>query len=421
MHRKELTLKKDFEPPSSAIPCDNIDANQGVLMKICEAEGCNQTFEPNTSNQKYADPSCRKSIDSLGLCKFRKENGMIDLPEDPLTHQKIQSESELKVSYTKLIQEYEKLKSKEDHLAEAVYRAVKDEINSHNTRYVPVQKPTHDKRKGGEEVAVAVLADWQLAKVTPDYNSLVCEERIERYAEKVIQLTEIQRQDHPVKHIHIWCLGDIVEGELIFPGQSFLIDGGLYRQITVDGPRIMKNFISKMLENFETVTFVGVIGNHGAIGGRGRRDHDPETNADRMLYRIMQLIFEKEKRIKFVIPDGRGERNWYGIDTIGNYKSLLIHGDQFGSLSTFYSFQKKVYGWKVGAIQEHFDDVYCGHFHTPTKMTFNTVQFRISGSPESTNTYAMESLAAIGRPSQPLMFVHPEKGIVTAEYNCWLD
>jgi hypothetical protein len=215
-------------------------------------------------------------------------------------------------------------------------------------------------------------------------------------------------------------LGDIIEGELIFPGQSFLVDGGLYRQITVDGPRIMKNFINKMLENFEKVTFVGVIGNHGAIGGRSRRDHDPETNADRMLYRIIQLMYEDEKRISFQIPDGRGERNWYAIDSIGNYKSMLIHGDQFGSLSTLYGFQKKVYGWKVGAVQEDFTDVYCGHFHTPTKMTFNTVQFRISGSPESTNTYAMESLAAIGQPSQPLMFVHPDKGIVTAEYNCWL-
>lgn len=390
-------------------------------MKICEAEGCSKEFEPNTVNQKYADASCRKSIDSMGLCKFRKENGIVPTPKDVLTGEQPKNETELKISYAKLLQEYEKLKSKEDHLADAVYRAVKDGLTDSKWKYEPTKKPTPDKRKGGEEVAVAVLADWQLAKVTPDYNSTVCEERIEKYADKVIHLTEIQRQDHPVKHLHIWCLGDIVEGELIFPGQSFLVDGGLYRQITVDGPRIMKNFITKMLENFETVTFVGVIGNHGAIGGRGRRDHDPETNADRMLYRIMQLMFEKEKRIKFIIPDGRGERNWYAIDTIGNYKSLLIHGDQFGSLSTLYSFQKKVYGWKVGAIQEEFTDVYCGHFHTPTKMTFNTVQMRISGSPESTNTYAMESLAAIGRPSQPLMYIHPDRGIVTAEYNCWLD
>jgi hypothetical protein len=388
-------------------------------MKICGAENCNQEFEPNTANQKYADASCRKSIDSLGLCKIRKENGLVPISEDPISGKTPGSYSELKVNYIKLKAEYEKLKVKEDHLAESVYRAITENLKEE--KHVPAPKPPKDRRKGSEEVAVAVLADWQLAKITPDYNTEVCEKRIEEYADKVIHLTEIQRQDHPVREIRIWVLGDIIEGELIFPGQSFLIDGGLYRQITVDGPRIMKNFINKMLANFEKVTFVGVIGNHGSVGGRARRDHDPETNGDRMLYRIMQLVFENEKRIEFHIPDGRGERNWYAIDNIGNYSSLLIHGDQFGSLSTFYSFQKKIYGWKVGAIQEHFDDVYFGHFHTPTKMTFNTVQARISGSPESTNTYAIEALAAVGRASQPLMFVHPEKGIVTAEYNCWLS
>lgn len=390
-------------------------------MKKCEGHNCDIEFEPNTANQKYAHPNCRKSIDALGLCKYRKDNGLVELPGIDMESSE-STDVQLKVAYTKLLSEYEKVKSKQDEIADAVYRAVKDTVVAQepikmNKDFTPV---TSKKSLKDQEIAIAVLSDWQLAKVTPDYNSSVCEERIERYAEKVIQLTNIQRADHPVNEIHIWCLGDIVEGELIFPGQSFLVDGGLYRQVTVDGPRIMRKFINKMLENFEKVVFVGVIGNHGAIGGRSRRDHDPETNADRMLYRIVQLMYENEKRISFNIPDGRGDRNWYAIDTVGNYKSLLIHGDQFGSLSTLYAFQKKVYGWKVGAVQEEFTDVYCGHFHTPTKMTFNTVQFRISGSPESTNTYAMESLAAIGQPSQPLMFVHPEKGIVTAEYNCWL-
>jgi hypothetical protein len=338
---------------------------------------------------------------------------------DPETGQVPVTESELRLSYNKLLSEYNKVKTKSDDLAGALYRAVKEDVES--VKYVPVPKPKFDRTTKDEEVAVAIIADWQLAKITPDYNSQVCEERIYKFAEKIVQLTEIQRKDHPVKEIRVWALGDIIEGELIFPGQSFLIDGGLYRQITVDGPRIMKNFINILLENFEKVTFVGVIGNHGSIGGRARRDHDPETNGDRMLYRITQLMFEKEKRIEFKIPDGRGERHWYAVDKIGNYKSLLCHGDQFGSLSTFYSFQKKAYGWKIGAVEEAFDDIYLGHFHTPTKMTFNTVQVRISGSPESTNTYAAESLAAVGRPSQALMFVHPGKGIVTAEYNCWLD
>jgi hypothetical protein len=389
-------------------------------MKSCQADGCSVEFTPNSSNQKYADSTCRKTLDSLGVCRYRKENGLVEMPVDITSGDRPESDSDLRIAYAKLQKEYDKVKNKKDDLVDAVYRATLELDSTEKAKKVPA--PVKDKRKGKtEEVAVAVIADWQLAKITPDYNSEICEQRIEQYAQKVIDLTEIQRADHPVKKLHVWALGDIVEGELIFPGQSFLIDGGLYRQVTVDGPRIIKNFLTKMLENFDEVHFTGVIGNHGSIGGRARRDHDPETNADRMLYRVVQWMFEKEKRITFDIPDGRGEKHWFAVPQIGNYKSLLCHGDQFNGLSSFYSFQKKVYGWKVGALGEDFDDVYLGHWHTPTKMTFNTIQVRVSGSPESTNTYAMESLAAIGRPSQPLMFVHPDKGIVTAEYNVWLD
>lgn len=391
-------------------------------MKQCGGEGCELEFEPNSPNQKYAHPTCRKSLDSLGLCKFRKENGLVPIPESDVDGLNISSDLDLRVAYSKLLSEYDKIKTKQEDLSNAVYRAVRDSIHLEN--YQPVTPPKRNekasKSDAHEEVAVAVLADWQLAKITPDYNSLVCEERINTFAEKVISLTEIQRADHPVRKIHVWVLGDIVEGELIFPGQSFLIDGGIYRQVTVDGPRIMRSFLNRMLENFDEVVFTGVIGNHGSLGGKSRRDHDPETNADRMLYRIVSLMFEKEPRISFNIPDGRGERNWYAVPQIGSYRALLCHGDQFGSLSSFYNFQKKAYGWKVGAIDEDFDDIYIGHFHTPTKMTFNTIQLRISGSPESTNTYAIENLAAVGKPSQQLLFVHPEKGIVTGEYTCWL-
>ena len=388
-------------------------------MKICQAEGCNQQFEPKTANQKYADKECRRSIDISGLCQYRRKKGLFEVQANPVTGKIPANDAELKVAYSKLLTEYKKVKDKSDDFVDAIFRAVKEDIDS--SKKVKIPKPKLVKAKGTPEVAVAILSDWQLAKVTPDYNSNLCEERIYRFAEKIIHLTNIQRKDHPVNELRIWALGDIIEGELIFPGQSFLIDGGLYRQITVDGPRIMKNFINIMLENFEKVTFVGIIGNHGSIGGRARKDHDPETNGDRMLYRITQLMFEKEPRVKFVIPDGRGERYWYAVDKIGKYRALLCHGDQFGSLSSFYAFQKKAYGWKIGAIEEDFDDIYIGHFHTPTKMTFNTVQLRISGSPESLNTYAAETLAAVGRPSQSLVFVHPDKGMVTAEYNCWLD
>ena len=141
---------------------------------------------------------------------------------------------------------------------------------------------------------------------------------------------------------------------------------------------------------------------------------------DRLLYKIIQLIYSKEKRVSFNIPDGRGERNFYAIDTIGDYSSLLIHGDQMPSPGQFYGYYKKVMGWKDEAIPENFEDVYMGHYHQKFKMTIGSSTLRISGSPESHNTYAQEYFNSMSRPCQDLLYVHPKNGI-TSEYTIWLD
>lgn len=268
---------------------------------------------------------------------------------------------------------------------------------------------------------MAVLSDWQLGKRTPSYDSEVCATRIEKYAEKVIRLTDIQRADHPVKHLRVHVLGDLVEGEMIFPGQAHLIDSSLYAQVVENGPTILAGFLRKMLAHFESVHVVAVIGNHGRIGRKG--DFNPQTNADRMLYRITQRILEGESRLTWDIPSIPNERAWYAISAIGNYSALLIHGDQFRGTAgiPWYGLQKKAGGWALGAIPESFDDVDFGHFHQPTRVTLNNVTARCSGSPESHNDFAAEQLAAVGTPSQSLRFVHPERGIVTAEYVVWLQ
>jgi hypothetical protein len=257
-------------------------------------------------------------------------------------------------------------------------------------------------------------------KVTPNYNSNILEDRIDLYTEKLLEITEIQRMDHNVNSLRVWLLGDIVEGEEIFPGQSHLIDSGLYRQVGINGPRILGKFLTTALQHFEDVQVVGVIGNHGAVGGKMKKSYDPETNMDRLLYKIIELIFKNEDRITFNIPDGKGERNWYAVDSIGNYSSLLVHGDQLPAPTSYYGYYKKVMGWKDGAIPEHFDDVFMGHYHQQFKMTIGSTILRISGSLESCNTYAQEYFSSMSRPCQHLMFVHPENG-VTSEYSIWLD
>jgi len=329
-------------------------------------------------------------------------------------------ETELRRALDKALRDLERAHVKSAELAEAVYRAAQDGIAT--LTLPPVPRPQTDKRKGKPEVAVAILSDWQLGKRTPNYNTAVAEERVERLARKIRELTAIQRAHHPVRHLHVWLLGDLVEGELIFPGQAHRIDASLYRQVTLDGPRILGSFLRTMAASFEAIHCFGVIGNHGAIGGGQRREMHPETSADMMLYRIVQQLTADQRRITWTLPETAGERAWYLIDQIGNYSCLLIHGDQIRGWAgiPWYGFKTKVPQWASGAI-EPFGDVACGHFHQKTQMSFpGRRKARVNGTLESMNTYAQETLASVSDPSQTLLFVEPSRGIVTAEYDVYL-
>ena len=270
------------------------------------------------------------------------------------------------------------------------------------------------------------MSDVQLAKVTPEYNTEIAEKRVIEYAHKIVELTNLQRNAHPVRKCAVLAAGDIVEGELIFPGQTHLIDASLYNQVTIDGPRILTKFFDILLANFDEVEVTWVIGNHGSLGGRARKDYHPDSNSDRMLGKIMSMVYEYEKRISFIIPDSTGDNHWFAIANLGkDCKFFVWHGDNIRGHSGFpwYGFGKKLLGWKALASRDlmpDFDYAIAGHWHTPTTMYVNDVRVWVNGSTESYNTYALEQLASMGRPCQWLLFCKPGHGI-TAEYLVKLD
>lgn len=415
-------MKKTFVVTNKHIVrAPNIGQAKNIVFT---GEGHGDVLGETSSIEEISEEEVIEYINEKDSMHMQSSNVEIKEEDESETEDLLSSISDsrnefLRSENKKLAKRVETLKNVQEEVVRAVYEAAYDAFSSFEFPKVKAPNLKRNKEKL-PETAVAVFADWQMGKITPDYNTNVLEERIERYTEKLLEITEIQRMDHEVNDLHIWLLGDIVEGEEIFPGQSHLIDSGLYRQVAINGPRILGNFVKVALENFNHVHVTGVIGNHGAVGGRARKQHDPETNMDRMLYKIIELIVGDEERISFNIPDGRGERNWYAIDTIGNYSSLLIHGDQLPSPSAFHGYYKKIMGWKDGAIPEHFDDVFMGHYHQQFKVTIGSSMLRISGSPESYNTYAQEYFSSMSRPCQHLMFVHPENG-VTSEYSVWLD
>lgn len=299
---------------------------------------------------------------------------------------------------------------KSQGIIDAVYRAAKDaSLATGNANKTPAL-PKKDVRKVKPEVALIHATDWQCGKKTISFDIATLSKRIETFAEKVIELTDIQRKHHPVKECVLMFGGDMVEGVSIFPGQAYEIESHLFEQL-FEVSRIMEQMVRTFSAYFEKVTIVCEYGNHGRLGRKG--DMPNGDNIDRVAYRITS---DRTKDLKNVT--WQQSEDWYQMVNIGKYKALLVHGDEIGSYG---GILRKVSSWSTGVV-EPFLDCYVGHFHTPTTLTMaNAGRIFVSGSPESHNEYARAYVGAVGKPSQRLHFIDPQKGRVTSEYTCWLD
>lgn len=322
--------------------------------------------------------------------------------------------AELRAANVRLQRSNARLKEREADLVAAVYQAARDAAVTVG-RASPIPRPSRDRRKG-EEVAVLHATDWQLGKKTESYDTEVCKQRVRMAVEKTVQLSEIQRADHPVRSCVLMLGGDLIEGVSVFPGQAYEVDSSTFSQV-FEAAALVEQAILTLLEAFESVTVYEVAGNHGRIGRKG--DFPREDNLDRIVY---QIVHDRLQVPRLTWDLGEG---FYRIVEIGAYRAMLVHGDQvksFGGNVPAHGVLRKANSWSAGGIPEQFSDLWLGHMHQP--MTLQMAGggiIRMTPSTESGSAYAREFMAAHGRPGQRLAFVCPNKGRVTADYLLWLD
>lgn len=308
-------------------------------------------------------------------------------------------------------------KDRLDHLTEVTYQGAFDAVVAYG-KIQPVSAPTKDRRKGSEEHALWVLTDWQGGKQTPSYDSNIMRQRVLAYTEKAIKITNIQRADHPVRNCTIAFGGDMVEGLFNFPTQAHEIDSTLFEQY-VNVAMLIVEVARIALANYEKVTIVPEWGNHGRIGSK--RDGVPRPdNIDRMCYELAKQILSTESRLTFQPCPEDIQR----IE-IGNYRALLIHGDEVGrnGFASPGAIVTHIAKWQSGSYPWQFRDAYIGHYHTHAEWALPNGLGSVyqTGSTESENRYAGIMLASSATPSQRLHFIDPDKGRVSAAYKVWLD
>jgi hypothetical protein len=324
---------------------------------------------------------------------------------------------ELRQALMRLQKQLRQSKERTQDLVEASHQAAYDAMLTMG-KIEPVAIPVADKRKAKGEVALWHMTDWQGAKRTTSYNSEIMRKRVLEFCEKAVRITEIQRADHPVKEVTICFGGDMVEGLFNFPTQAFEVDATLFEQY-VNVSRLCVDVVRYALANYEKVTVIAEWGNHGRIGSK--RDNVPRSdNFDRMCYELARQLLQGEKRLTWQDCPEDIQR----IE-IGNYRALLIHGDEVGrnGFASPGAIVQHANKWRSGSYPWDFRDVYIGHYHTHSEWAMANGQGSVyqTGSTESDNRYAGVMLAASATPSQRLHFIDPVKGRVTAVYKVWLD
>ena len=325
---------------------------------------------------------------------------------------------ELRVALERTQRQLAQAKARDDRLAIVTVEACRDAVLARPlTRVV---KPAKDTRRKSAEVALWHLTDWQGAKVTPSYDSDVMRERVHRFVDKAERITAIQRADHQVRDCVIAFGGDMIEGLFNFPTQPYEIDATLFGQFVTVGNLIVE-VCRRALSIYETVTVVPEWGNHGRLGSK--RDAVPKSdNADRMTYELARQV---------LAASGETRLTWQHCPEdiqrieVGNYRALLMHGDEVGraGFASPAAWQAAGNRWKAGAYGWDFRDIWLGHYHRHAQEPLSDGLGAIywTGSTESENRYARDSMAASGVPSQRLAFIDPDAGRVASMYQVWLD
>jgi hypothetical protein len=316
-----------------------------------------------------------------------------------------------------------KLKVNSERVAEAAFEGAKSAVLSQKRPAVRAPKsPASAKAK--HEVALWHLTDWQGAKQTPSYNTPVMRKRVHNFVDRALSITDVQRADHPVTECRILLGGDMIEGLFNFPTQPFEIDATLFDQF-VTVATLIDEVVRRAAAAYDKVEVHCEHGNHGRLGSK--RDAVPQSdNADRMTYKLAETMSRDLSNVTYHITPNDIQQV-----QIGNYRALLIHGDEvgrggFASPGTIIQHAIK---WKSGSYRVSdgsgeigkpwpFQDLYVAHYHVHQEWALADGEGAVymTGSTESDNRYARDTMASSAIPSQRLHFIDPRKGRVTAQY-----
>lgn len=296
----------------------------------------------------------------------------------------------------------ERLRDRQAIQAEALIRTVAKALTPLKFA-APPMKARKYKRDQTKESAVLLLSDIHFGKTTSTYNSEMAIASVCDVLERTVRIIDLHRGAFPIEELHIMMLGDIVDGELIYPTHPHHIDSGVIDQIFSPLPVLVQK-IAELTTRGLKVHLHGVPGNHGRIS----KHMDELSNFDFMFYKVLEVALSGVKGVTFDFP-----RGWRNVVTVQKTRFLMFHGDQIKMTLNlpWYGVTTRVSRWAVAQTVDGFDVAVHGHFHVLSHVEWGGKTILANGTLVDRDEFALEKLGLESTRAQWLFGVHPERGI----------
>jgi len=215
-----------------------------------------------------------------------------------------------------------------------------------------------------ESTFVLDWADWQLGKKEGGGTEALVQRLDSAFNGAVKRVEELRLIGRKLDELVIIGGGDMVEGCVIYPNQSYGIDRNRREQIRGTVAAILHG-ISILAPHFKSVRIVVAPGNHGEHRINGNRTEIGD-NDDLLVFEMAELACKNDARFKHVSFE-IAETEMSVTTKILNWTYGITHGDVYGR-GAGGSVRNKVFNWfKSMAANRHpvggSDVLVTHHFH----------------------------------------------------------
>ena len=225
-------------------------------------------------------------------------------------------------------------------------------------------KPVVAQNGGAESTFVLDWADWQFAKIEGGGSDGLIERLTSAFDTAEHRIGELRSIGRSLGELVIIGGGDMIEGCVIYPNQSYEIDDHRRGQIRNTVAMIIKG-IKQLAPHFDTVRVVVVPGNHGEHRINGNRTTIGD-NDDLLVFEMAQVGIESDPNFSHVSFE-IAEREISMTTEIQGWVYGVTHGDVYGKTGGT-GVRNKVFNWfKTMAGNRHpvgsADVLVTHHFH----------------------------------------------------------